>query len=56
MIITLHQIDLAPKYSKRILGLNSGKIVADYRSDQVNASDLYRLYENNQESGEGAQT
>ncbi|UPK41338.1 phosphonate ABC transporter ATP-binding protein [Paenibacillus pabuli] len=52
MIITLHQINLAPKYSKRILGLNSGNIVADYRSDQVNASDLYRLYENNQESGE----
>lgn len=52
MLITLHQVDLAPKYSKRILGLNSGKIVADYRSDQVNASELYRLYENGQETGE----
>ncbi|ASR47462.1 phosphonate ABC transporter ATP-binding protein [Paenibacillus kribbensis] len=52
MIITLHQIDLAPKYSKRILGLNSGNIVADYRSDQVKASDLYQLYENGQETGE----
>ncbi|WP_379191891.1 phosphonate ABC transporter ATP-binding protein [Paenibacillus solisilvae] len=45
VVITLHQMDLAKKYGKRIVGLNNGQIVADMAADLISIDELYQLYE-----------
>jgi phosphonate transport system ATP-binding protein len=45
MIITLHQIDYAKQYGKRVVGLKNGEVVADMPTDVVSVDDLYQLYE-----------
>jgi phosphonate transport system ATP-binding protein len=45
IMITLHQIELAKKFGKRIIGLKDGRIMADLKAEQVSLEDLYTLYE-----------
>lgn len=44
VIITLHQVEYALVYAERIIGLNRGKIVADYAKGQATKEQLYSLY------------
>jgi phosphonate transport system ATP-binding protein len=43
-IVNLHQVDVAKKYSDRIIGLNSGQIVYDGESSQLSSDAIHRIY------------
>lgn len=43
-IVNLHQVDVAKKYSDRIIGLNSGKVVFSGMSSQLTSDAIYRIY------------
>jgi len=47
-ILNLHQVDVALKYSKRIIGLTSGKIVYDGPPDKLSKSKIYEIYQSNE--------
>ncbi|HSH24417.1 MAG TPA: ATP-binding cassette domain-containing protein, partial [Massilibacterium sp.] len=49
-LVNLHQVDVAKKYSERIIGLNSGSIVFDGTPVELDNEDIYRIY--GSESGE----
>lgn len=44
MVVNLHQIDVARKYSSRILGFNKGTLVFDGPSDQLSQQKIYEIY------------
>ena len=44
ILCNLHQVDLAKKYSDRLIGLLDGKIIFDEKSDNINKTDLEKLY------------
>lgn len=46
-IVNLHQVDVAMKYSKRIIGVAGGKIVYDGPSDQLNKDTIHKIYQSN---------
>jgi phosphonate transport system ATP-binding protein len=48
-IFNLHQVDVAIKYSKRIIGLTLGRIVYDGPPEQLSKAKIYEIYQ----SGEG---
>ena len=44
ILCNLHQVDLAKKYSDRLVGLLDGKIIFDEKSDNINEAYLKRIY------------
>ena len=44
VLCNLHQVDLAKKYSDRVVGLIDGKIIFDEKSDNINEAYLKRIY------------
>lgn len=46
-IVNLHQVDVAMKYSKRIIGVAGGKIVYDGPSDQLDQETIHQIYQSN---------
>ena len=44
ILCNLHQVDLAKKYSDRLIGLLDGKIIFDEKSNQINKTDLEKIY------------
>ena len=43
-IVNLHQVDVAKKYSDRIIGLNSGQVVYDGTSKKLTSTSIHRIY------------
>jgi phosphonate transport system ATP-binding protein len=50
VLVNLHQVDVALKYSNRLIGINSGKILYDGDSDKITKNQIYEIY--GSESGE----
>ena len=46
-IFNLHQVDVAIKYSKRIIGLTLGRIVYDGPPDRLTKSKIHEIYQSN---------
>ena len=44
ILCNLHQVDLAKKYSDRIVGLMDGKIIFDENSSNINTTNLEKIY------------
>jgi phosphonate transport system ATP-binding protein len=44
ILCNLHQVDLAKKYSDRLVGLFDGKIIFDEKSNNINKTDLEKIY------------
>ena len=44
ILCNLHQVDLAKKYSDRLVGLLDGKIIFDEKSESINKSNLEKIY------------
>ena len=44
ILCNLHQVDLAKKYSDRVVGLLDGKIIFDEKSDNINKVNLEKIY------------
>jgi len=44
VLCNLHQIDLAKKYSDRLVGLMNGKIIFDEKSKNIKKSLLEKIY------------
>ena len=44
ILCNLHQVDLAKKYSDRIIGLIDGKIIFDEKSSNINEAYLKKIY------------
>ena len=44
ILCNLHQVDLAKKYSDRIVGLMDGKIIFDENSSKINTTNLAKIY------------
>ena len=44
ILCNLHQVDLAKKYSDRIVGLQDGKIIFDENSPKINTTNLEKIY------------
>ena len=44
ILCNLHQVDLAKKYSDRVVGLIDGKIIFDEKSDNINEAYLKKIY------------
>ena len=44
VLCNLHQVDLAKKYSDRLVGLLDGKIIFDGKSNNINKTDLEKIY------------
>ena len=49
ILCNLHQVDLAKKYSDRLVGLLDGKIIFDEKSENINKSNLEKIYVYNME-------
>ena len=47
-ICNLHQVDVALRYSKRIIGLTSGRIVYDGPPEQLSKDKIYEIYQSNE--------
>ncbi len=47
-IANLHQVDVAMKYSKRIIGITLGRIVYDGPPEQLTKSKIYEIYQSNE--------
>ena len=43
ILCNLHQVDLAKKYSDRLVGLLDGKIIFDEKSENINKSNLEKI-------------
>jgi phosphonate transport system ATP-binding protein len=50
VLVNLHQVDVALKYSERIIGINSGKILYDGSPKKITKKEIYAIY--GSESGE----
>ena len=44
-IVNLHQVDVAMKYSERIIGVSGGKIVYDGSPENLNQDMIHRIYQ-----------
>ena len=44
ILCNLHQIDLAKKYSDRMVGLLDGKIIFDEKTENINKTNLEKIY------------
>ena len=44
ILCNLHQVDLAKKYSDRLVGLLDGKIIFDEKSENINKTNLEKIY------------
>ena len=44
VICSLHQVDLALKYSDRIIGLDEGQVVFDAKTEETNREQIIRIY------------
>ena len=44
VIVNLHQVDVAKKYAKRILGFNGGHLVFDDVPDELSKKKIYKIY------------
>ena len=40
----LHQVDLAKKYSDRLVGILDGKIIFDEKPQNINKNNLKKIY------------
>jgi len=47
-IFNLHQVDVAMKYSKRIIGITLGRIVYDGPPSQLTKAQIYEIYQSNE--------
>jgi phosphonate transport system ATP-binding protein len=47
-IFNLHQVDVAMRYSKRIIGVTSGRIVYDGPPDKLTKTKIYEIYQSNE--------
>jgi len=47
-ILNLHQVDVAMNYSKRIIGLTSGRIVYDGPPEKLTKAKIYEIYQSNE--------
>ena len=47
-LLNLHQVDVALKYSKRIIGLTSGRIVYDGPPEQLSRSKIHEIYQSSE--------
>jgi len=47
-IFNLHQVDVALKYSKRIIGITLGRIVYDGPPDQLTKAKIHEIYQSNE--------
>ena len=47
-ILNLHQVDVAMRYSKRIIGLTQGKIVYDGSPKNLTKERTYKIYQSNE--------
>jgi len=47
-IFNLHQVDVAMKYSRRIIGITSGRIVFDGPPEALSKSKIYEIYQSNE--------
>jgi phosphonate transport system ATP-binding protein len=47
-IFNLHQVDVAMKYSMRIIGITSGRIVYDGPPDRLAESKIHEIYQSNE--------
>ncbi|MDP4089993.1 MAG: phosphonate ABC transporter ATP-binding protein, partial [Bacillota bacterium] len=47
LILNLHQVEVALKYSERIVGINSGKIVFDRAARTMTSEDIHNVYDKN---------
>lgn len=52
IVANMHHVDLALKYSNRIIGIKAGEIVFDGTPDQVNDEVLQKIYGRALERGE----
>jgi phosphonate transport system ATP-binding protein len=46
-ILNLHQVDVAMRYSSRIIGITFGRIVFDGPPDQLTKEKIYEIYQSN---------
>lgn len=44
IVANMHHVDLALKYSTRIIGINKGKIVFDGKPEEINDEILLKIY------------
>ena len=49
-VLNLHQVDVAMKYSKRIIGIAGGRVVYDGPSDMLDSKTIHQIYQS--EEGE----
>ena len=47
-VLNLHQVDVALRYSDRVIGLASGEIVYDGPPDKLEKSTIYEIYQSNE--------
>jgi phosphonate transport system ATP-binding protein len=47
-IFNLHQVDVALKYSRRIIGITSGRIVYDGPPNQLSKAKIHEIYQSNE--------
>ncbi|HDR7793869.1 TPA: phosphonate ABC transporter ATP-binding protein [Bacillus luti] len=50
LVMTLHHVELAKEYAQRIIGLNHGVIKVDATSRLISVDQLYKLYDQNENS------
>ena len=46
-IVNLHQVDVAMKYSQRILGIAAGKLVFDGTPSELTQEKIHEIYQSN---------
>lgn len=49
VILNLHQVDVAVKYTRRVIGITAGRVVYDGPSDKLDKGTIHQIYQ----SGEG---
>ncbi|MDR2569898.1 MAG: ATP-binding cassette domain-containing protein, partial [Oscillospiraceae bacterium] len=47
-ILNLHQVNVALKYARRIIGLTAGRIIYDGSPDKLTKSKIYEIYQSNE--------
>jgi len=47
-ILNLHQVDVALRYSDRIIGLSGGKVIYDGSPDKLDKSTIYEIYQSHE--------
>ena len=46
-LVNLHQVDVAMRYSKRIIGVTGGRIVFDGSPDGLDQETIHKIYQSN---------